>query len=166
MIFKRDGGRAVQGTSRESNGPRGGWHTGDPHFMHSANVVRLVRRAGVLANDKAGCARDEQVLTQRGRVVRVWEGSSFEFEPGYRVTSLMRNCILLGLYSRPMPRALWQPLGRLRTRRDELLQRFRGGLIFKAHRHVYHSTLGSRVVKKKGPGGGQTWWLRTGVPRS
>ena len=31
------------------------------------------------------------------------------------------------------------------------VQRFRGGLVFKAHRLVYHSTLGSRVIKKKGP---------------
>ena len=26
---------------------------------------------------------------------------------------------------------------------------FRGGLVFKAHRFVYHSTLGWRVIKKK-----------------
>jgi len=29
------------------------------------------------------------------------------------------------------------------------MQRFRGGLVFKAHRLVYHSTLGLRVIKKK-----------------
>ena len=29
------------------------------------------------------------------------------------------------------------------------MQRFRGGLVFKAHRLLYHSTLGSRVIKKK-----------------
>jgi len=29
------------------------------------------------------------------------------------------------------------------------VKRFRGGLIFKAHRWLYHSTLGSRVIKKK-----------------
>ena len=29
------------------------------------------------------------------------------------------------------------------------VQRFRGGLVFKAHRLVYHSTLGVRVIKKK-----------------
>ena len=29
------------------------------------------------------------------------------------------------------------------------VERFQGGLVFKAHRLVYHSTLGSRVVKKK-----------------
>ena len=29
------------------------------------------------------------------------------------------------------------------------MKRFRGGLVFKAHRFVYHSTLGSRVIKKK-----------------
>ena len=29
------------------------------------------------------------------------------------------------------------------------MQRFRGGLVFKAHRHLYHSTLGLRVIKKK-----------------
>ena len=29
------------------------------------------------------------------------------------------------------------------------VNRFRGGLVFKAHRLVYHSTLGLRVMKKK-----------------
>ena len=29
------------------------------------------------------------------------------------------------------------------------VQRFRGGLVFKAHRPLYHPTLGSRVIKKK-----------------
>jgi len=34
------------------------------------------------------------------------------------------------------------------------VQRFRGGLVVKAHRLVYHSTLGSRVIKKKKVGEG------------
>jgi len=29
------------------------------------------------------------------------------------------------------------------------VQRLRGRLVFKAHRHLYHSTLGSRIVRKK-----------------
>ena len=29
------------------------------------------------------------------------------------------------------------------------VKRFRGGLVLKAHRHVYHSTLGLGVIKKK-----------------
>ena len=29
------------------------------------------------------------------------------------------------------------------------LERFQGGLVFKAHRLSHHSTLGSRVIKKK-----------------
>ena len=29
-----------------------------------------------------------------------------------------------------------------------IVKRFRGGLAFKAHRVLYHSTLGSRVIKK------------------
>jgi len=29
------------------------------------------------------------------------------------------------------------------------MKRFRGGLVFKAHRWLYQSTLGSRVIKKK-----------------
>jgi len=37
--------------------------------------------------------------------------------------------------------------------REQLLgrnvQRFRGGLVFKAHRLLYHSTLGLRVITKK-----------------
>jgi len=36
------------------------------------------------------------------------------------------------------------------------VNRFRGGLVFKAHRLVYHSTLGSRVIKKKKK------WLKSG----
>ena len=30
------------------------------------------------------------------------------------------------------------------------MKRFRGGLVFKAHRLVYHSTIGVRVIKKRG----------------
>ena len=30
-----------------------------------------------------------------------------------------------------------------------IVTRFRGGLVFKAHRLSYHATLGSRVIKKK-----------------
>ena len=30
-----------------------------------------------------------------------------------------------------------------------VVERCRGGLVFKAHRRVSHSTLGSRVIKKK-----------------
>ena len=29
------------------------------------------------------------------------------------------------------------------------VQWFRGGIVFKAHRRLYHSTLGLRVIKKK-----------------
>ena len=29
------------------------------------------------------------------------------------------------------------------------MQRFRGGLVIKAHRLLYHSTLGVRVIRKK-----------------
>jgi len=36
------------------------------------------------------------------------------------------------------------------------VKRFRGGLVFKAHRLLYHSTLGLRVIKKKKRG-----WART-----
>ena len=42
-------------------------------------------------------------------------------------------------------------------RHEQLLRRnvnrFRGGLVFKAHRRVYHSTLGSRVIKRIRHGG-------------
>ena len=47
------------------------------------------------------------------------------------------------------------------------VQRFRGGLAFKAHRRLYHSTLGSRVIKKKKEEG--RTWLVVGpqpVPRA
>jgi len=51
------------------------------------------------------------------------------------------------------------------------VQRFRGGLVFKAHRRLYHSTLGLTVMKKKkktvsvaltgvNGGGGHGFWSR------
>jgi len=50
----------------------------------------------------------------------------------------------------------WQDIaavGRIWFRVEEIgcrvVQRFRGGLVFKAHRLLYHSTLGLRVIKKK-----------------
>jgi len=44
---------------------------------------------------------------------------------------------------------LVQALGKAHRLLDINVQRFRGGLVFKAHRLVYHSTLGLRVIKKK-----------------
>jgi len=41
------------------------------------------------------------------------------------------------------------------------VQWFRSGLVFKAHRLLYHSTLGLRVIKKKK----KEMWHATGVPR-
>ena len=35
------------------------------------------------------------------------------------------------------------------------MKRFRGGLVFKAHRLVYHPTLGLRVIKQKKKKGGR-----------
>ena len=36
-----------------------------------------------------------------------------------------------------------------RKRLTDKVERFRGGLVFKAHRLFYHSTLGSSRIKKK-----------------
>jgi len=51
------------------------------------------------------------------------------------------------------PRVRWQGLlSRVRGLEQLLhrsVQRFRGGLVFKAHRLLYHSTLGLSVIKKK-----------------
>ena len=44
------------------------------------------------------------------------------------------------------------------------VKRFRGGLVFKARRWLYHSTLGSSVIKKKKKIG-QMWRDRPQVPR-
>ena len=46
----------------------------------------------------------------------------------------------------------WSSSSRVVTRRpspQHPICRFRGGLAFKAHRLLYHSTLGLRVIKKK-----------------
>jgi len=51
----------------------------------------------------------------------------------YRGTSLIRKRTPVGPCRRPMPGRPW----------------FRGGLVFKAHRRAYHSTLGWRVIKTK-----------------
>jgi len=49
------------------------------------------------------------------------------------------------------------------------VQRFRGGLVFKAHRFLNHSTLGLRVIKKKKKryhGCRESGWSRRGVRAS
>ena len=50
---------------------------------------------------------------------------------------------------------------------EELLhrnvKRFRGGLVFKAHRLLYHSNLGSGVINKKKR---RLFWTEPGVRRS
>jgi len=45
----------------------------------------------------------------------------------------------------------------IRTTTYRNVQRFRGGLVFKAHRLLHHSTLGLRVIKKKKT----PWWERS-----
>jgi hypothetical protein len=61
----------------------------------------------------------------------------------------------VSLRARAWDRACYEPLGRSRYqdpggwRRSSSAPWFRGGLVFKAHRPLYHSTLGSRVIKKK-----------------
>jgi len=50
------------------------------------------------------------------------------------------------------------------------VKRFRGGLVFKAHRWFHHSTLGSRVIKKKKTCGvecrqGSCWSVSRTAPR-
>ena len=42
----------------------------------------------------------------------------------------------------------WQKRSAVLLRR--IVKRFRGGLVFHAHRLLYHSTLGSREIKKEG----------------
>jgi len=41
------------------------------------------------------------------------------------------------------------PAKKTHSRSEDLAKPFRGGLAFKAHRLLYHSTLGLRVIKKK-----------------
>ena len=42
----------------------------------------------------------------------------------------------------------WRVEGGRSRVEGQSVKRFRGGLVFKAHRLLYHSTLGSRVIKK------------------
>ena len=46
------------------------------------------------------------------------------------------------------------------------MERFRGGLVSKAHRLLYHSTLGSRVINKKKRWVWETWRKRRLSPDS
>ena len=43
----------------------------------------------------------------------------------------------------------WRASQPVRETRGRNVKRFQGGLVFKAHRLLYHSTLGLRVIKKK-----------------
>jgi len=67
---------------------------------------------------------------------------------------LSRGCVLgsragFGFGRRDWALGLGLGLGVGRRNGRRNVKRFRGGLVFKAYRLLYHSTLGSRVIKKK-----------------
>ena len=62
-------------------------------------------------------------------------------------------CRVVFLKEQPLYRYQEQLLHRKKEHHSEHLLhknvwRFRGGLVFKAHRRLYHSTLGLKVIKK------------------
>ena len=86
----------------------------------------------------------------------------------YKGTSLIRKHPPLGPYSKDMPRPLWRSKGERRFVISEVplylqnlafsiqeqqlcrnVNRFRDGLVSKAHGLVNHSTLGWRVIKQR-----------------
>ena len=63
-------------------------------------------------------------------------------------------CVRSTLCMREVGMLCWDPcisldLLQCYSRLIDSAKRFRGGLVFKAHRLVYHSTIGSSVIKKK-----------------
>ena len=68
-----------------------------------------------------------------------------------RPSRAARTCSPLGglLPARPRTRPCCFRVLNLRTSTCRNVNRFRGGLVFKAHRLVYHSTLDLRVIMKK-----------------
>ena len=49
----------------------------------------------------------------------------------------------------PHHRALYHSMHIQELLLSRKVEQFRGGLVFKAHRWLYHSTLGSRIIKRK-----------------
>ena len=49
----------------------------------------------------------------------------------------------------PVPRTVAGAWWRVEQLLSQNMERFRGGLVFKVHRLLYHSTLGLRVIKQK-----------------
>ena len=81
--------------------------------------------------------------------VRSWSGNDESTAEG--ATPLLSRGVLpssLGRFIQPIDQSLVSPTrAELGSRRN--VQRFQGGLVFKAHRLLYHSTLGLSVIKKK-----------------
>jgi len=75
---------------------------------------------------------------------------------GSNVCRVLRRDPLLDAPTAQKP--VW-PEKPLRRRNVRNVQRFRGGLVFKAHRLLYHLTLGSRVTREKRQDWVQTWLL-------
>ena len=62
----------------------------------------------------------------------------------YNLQAANKLCRAMTLIEKPLPGT------KSATDRVQInVQQYRGGLVFKAHRLVYHSTLGLRVIKKK-----------------
>ena len=60
---------------------------------------------------------------------------------------LFLYCLLM--CHQPMAKMLWARLDVPVILLSRNVRRFRGGLVFKAHRPLYHSTLGLRVIKRR-----------------
>ena len=86
-------------------------------------------------------------------------GSRFQRLKGFRVLRLavdslgIRGSGFAGKLNRDVERGfglwdLWTVTGG-RASKVRNVKQFRGGLVFKAHRLLYHSTLGLRVITKK-----------------
>jgi len=77
---------------------------------------------------------------------------------GFRVMKKKRSIVMQRMMQGLAAASDWRQrraekeIHRERARERDKEGRVRGGLVFKAHRWLYHSTLGSRVIKKKKKG--------------
>ena len=72
---------------------------------------------------------------------------SLKYEPVSEPLHISVKQLFLKNTSRAARGLALPPPGGYQTR--AFLQRFRGGLVFKDHRLLYHSSLGSRVMEKE-----------------
>ena len=103
--------------------------------LHESQAV--ASRAKPIVASPRGAACTNKLINPRSRT------------PGEELRPVLRACTRKSSHATCTPGVKHRPQGQLHLRVLGIMKRFRGGLVFKAHKLLHNSNLGSRVKKMK-----------------